>query len=281
MPGLLTDMLHHLDIPSDARLMSVTASTDPVDGAMVWTVQYKAVPTPPLSSSQQRETTAVQRETAIQTSRSTQALPGLGGIPSSRSRSAFSRPESPRAFASVEPAVVAQLPPRIDIPSSLTFPMMQVLGAPPAEVGHLMRCFQLKCIVQTYAWGKIGLDSAVARIAFSEGALNDDIELEESSPYAELWMGTHPSGPSLVVLEQPWKTITPLSEWLKHNPELGGSKVRLPTLLPACPLLVRLCCSAVVPSPSRHSRAWCLRRFAHINLPALVPPTRCAHTDRT
>ncbi|KAJ1631779.1 mannose-6-phosphate isomerase, partial [Pavlovales sp. CCMP2436] len=50
---------------------------------------------------------------------------------------------------------------------------------------------QLKCIVQTYAWGKIGLDSAVARIAFAEGSLNDDIELEESSPYAELWMGTH------------------------------------------------------------------------------------------
>jgi len=105
----------------------------------------------------------------------------------------------------------------------MTFPMLQTTAA-AAERGHLMRCFQLKCIVQTYAWGKIGLDSAVARIAFAEGALSDDIALEEGTPYAELWMGTHPSGPSLVVLEQPWKTITPLSEWLKHNPELGGSK---------------------------------------------------------
>ena len=40
------------------------------------------------------------------------------------------------------------------------------------------------------------------------------------SPYAELWMGTHPSGPSMVLLEMPWRTTTPLLEWLKLNPSI-------------------------------------------------------------
>lgn len=228
--GLLTDMLHHLDVPSDARLISVTAATDPADGATVWTVQYKAAPAPQNASHQ--------REAAIQACRSTHHLPSvpsLGSLPISRS--GYSRPASPHHSAAIlglpsptgahEGAISMGIPPpRSDIPSSLTFPMLHSLGITPPESGKLMRCFQLKCIVQTYAWGKIGLNSAVARIAFAEGSLNDDLELEESSPYAELWMGTHPSGPSMVVLEQPWKTITPLSEWLKLNPELGGSKVR-------------------------------------------------------
>ena len=33
-------------------------------------------------------------------------------------------------------------------------------------------------------------------------------------------MGTHPNGPSMVLLEMPWRTITPLLEWLKLNPSL-------------------------------------------------------------
>jgi len=35
-----------------------------------------------------------------------------------------------------------------------------------------------------------------------------------------MWMGTHPSGPSMVVFETPWQMVTPLSEWIKLNAEV-------------------------------------------------------------
>ena len=37
-------------------------------------------------------------------------------------------------------------------------------------------------------------------------------------------MGTHPSGPSMIEMQEPWHTTTPLSEWLKLNqPRLASS----------------------------------------------------------
>jgi len=48
--------------------------------------------------------------------------------------------------------------------------------------------------VQQYAWGKAGKDSAVASL-FAAGS---GVTVEADKPYAELWMGTHPSGPSRV-----------------------------------------------------------------------------------
>ncbi|KAK6539794.1 Mannose-6-phosphate isomerase [Orbilia ellipsospora] len=50
--------------------------------------------------------------------------------------------------------------------------------------------YQLSCGVNNYDWGKTGSTSCAARYA-SQG-----IVIEESKPYAELWMGTHPSLPS-------------------------------------------------------------------------------------
>ncbi|XP_067625317.1 mannose-6-phosphate isomerase [Eurosta solidaginis] len=45
--------------------------------------------------------------------------------------------------------------------------------------------------VQQYDWGKIGNDSAVAQLA----AANDpNFIIDDKSHYAELWMGSHPSG---------------------------------------------------------------------------------------
>mmetsp|Transcript_12041 Transcript_12041/g.18099 ORF Transcript_12041/g.18099 Transcript_12041/m.18099 type:complete len:453 (-) Transcript_12041:774-2132(-) len=79
------------------------------------------------------------------------------------------------------------------------------------------------CQVKTYAWGKCGSDSLVAQVA-SEGI--DELEVIEDTPYAELWMGTHPSGPSMVMLTTPWKMVTPLSEWIKLNPYLRGPRHR-------------------------------------------------------
>lgn len=41
---------------------------------------------------------------------------------------------------------------------------------------------ELKCAVQSYAWGKIGLDSTVAQLAQH----SPSFKLEEDKPYAEV-----------------------------------------------------------------------------------------------
>jgi len=48
-------------------------------------------------------------------------------------------------------------------------------------------------VVQDYAWGIRGMDSRVARYALENKALE---EVDPDTPYAELWIGTHPKGPS-------------------------------------------------------------------------------------
>ncbi|KAI5457471.1 mannose-6-phosphate isomerase [Mariannaea sp. PMI_226] len=53
---------------------------------------------------------------------------------------------------------------------------------------------RLHCGVNSYAWGKQGLDSAAAR--FAAATPSDDLTIQSDKPYAELWMGTHPSNPS-------------------------------------------------------------------------------------
>jgi mannose-6-phosphate isomerase len=53
---------------------------------------------------------------------------------------------------------------------------------------------QLQCGANSYDWGKIGNDSAAAR--FAAATTQSGFKIEESKPYAELWMGTHPSNPS-------------------------------------------------------------------------------------
>ena len=58
---------------------------------------------------------------------------------------------------------------------------------------------ELSCSVQTYAWGKLGSSSEVARLA--AGKACREFTLEEETNYAELWMGIHPNGPARLVLE--------------------------------------------------------------------------------
>ena len=70
---------------------------------------------------------------------------------------------------------------------------------------------------QQYAWGKVGKDSEVAKVLKAAGQAVDD-----DKPYAELWMGTHPTAPSAVRLpasssassEQP---ATPLSSYIQSE----------------------------------------------------------------
>jgi mannose-6-phosphate isomerase len=64
--------------------------------------------------------------------------------------------------------------------------------------------------VQQYAWGQVGSASAVARLSGEA--------IDETKPYAELWMGTHPSGPSVVVDE-----AKPLGTLLEQHPEWLGN----------------------------------------------------------
>lgn len=51
----------------------------------------------------------------------------------------------------------------------------------------------LCAVIKDYAWGIRGLDSRVARFALESGIID---EVDPDTPYAELWIGTHPSGPS-------------------------------------------------------------------------------------
>ena len=78
---------------------------------------------------------------------------------------------------------------------------------------------ELTCCVQTYAWGKVGRSSEVARLA--EGKACRDFTLEENTNYAELWMGIHPNGPARLILEDKL-----LSDYIGGRPECLGQKIR-------------------------------------------------------
>ncbi|KAJ1853636.1 Mannose-6-phosphate isomerase [Coemansia sp. RSA 2703] len=73
-----------------------------------------------------------------------------------------------------------------------------------------MAAIRLTCAVNNYHWGKHGLDSKAAQFA----ATNPDVAIDTNQTYAELWMGTHPSGPSHV-----YGTDTPLSAIVEECPE--------------------------------------------------------------
>ncbi|XP_064455928.1 mannose-6-phosphate isomerase-like [Ornithodoros turicata] len=78
--------------------------------------------------------------------------------------------------------------------------------------------FEICCPVQKYHWGKKGKSSLVAQLAFKGQHLES---IDESTPYAELWMGTHPSCPSKVK-----GTDKTLESWISEHPECLGSGVK-------------------------------------------------------
>ncbi|KAG2114539.1 RmlC-like cupin domain-containing protein [Suillus clintonianus] len=78
--------------------------------------------------------------------------------------------------------------------------------------------FRLIPATQSYPWGKKGSNSLVAQLA--DGAGIPDFKIDESKPYAELWMGTHPNAPTRVL-----STGHLLSEHLVAHPELVGESV--------------------------------------------------------
>ncbi|PWZ11021.1 Mannose-6-phosphate isomerase 1 [Zea mays] len=85
-------------------------------------------------------------------------------------------------------------------------PETEVSQAPPR------RLLRLRCAVQHYEWGQRGAASLVARLA--------DHNPDPARPYAELWMGTHPSGPSSLVDDG-----SLLRDWLARNHDALGPAV--------------------------------------------------------
>ena len=78
------------------------------------------------------------------------------------------------------------------------------------------KLLQLKCAAQNYAWGRPAERSEVASLSSAAGE-----PVESDKRYAELWMGTHPSGPSYV--KDSGET---LRDWVEAHPEALGDKVR-------------------------------------------------------
>ncbi|VDK42777.1 unnamed protein product [Anisakis simplex] len=59
-----------------------------------------------------------------------------------------------------------------------------------------MKPEKLVCKVQNYEWGRLGSDSLVASLKHSA---QSDFAIDCAKPYAELWMGVHPNGPSMLL----------------------------------------------------------------------------------
>ncbi|CAI7795822.1 unnamed protein product [Closterium sp. NIES-54] len=101
---------------------------------------------------------------------------------------------------------------------------------------------RMRCVAQTYDWGIKGSGSTVGRL-YALGTSGSAEAAKDDVPYAELWMGTHPSGPSLVLPSaQPDEVDAScpalvkadvaagepqlLQEWLDAHPEALGATVQ-------------------------------------------------------
>ncbi|XP_017288390.1 mannose-6-phosphate isomerase isoform X2 [Kryptolebias marmoratus] len=84
-----------------------------------------------------------------------------------------------------------------------------------------VKVFPLTCAVQNYLWGKIGLDSEVAKLVVGGDPL---AVIEDGKPYAELWMGSHPKGDAQIKDNRIAQTT--LGQWIAHYPACLGSKVK-------------------------------------------------------
>lgn len=78
-----------------------------------------------------------------------------------------------------------------------------------------------------YDWGKKGRDSVVGRLCAS----NPHCQIDLEKPYAEMWIGTHDSGPSFLNQDLNNGSTTPgsspsLRDWIANNPnDMLGHKV--------------------------------------------------------
>ena len=73
----------------------------------------------------------------------------------------------------------------------------------------LSRPFYLQNSIQHYPWGERGKEAYIPRL------LELDVE-SDATPFAELWIGTHPSAPSKVVMDSGEDML--LSELIQQIP---------------------------------------------------------------
>ncbi|GIY56247.1 mannose-6-phosphate isomerase [Caerostris darwini] len=79
--------------------------------------------------------------------------------------------------------------------------------------------FKIRASVKNYDWGKHGPYSIVACLQKAEC---DDFKIDDKTPYAEMWIGTHDSGPAII----PSLGNIKLKEWLLSHPESLGQNIR-------------------------------------------------------
>ncbi|KAJ8249256.1 hypothetical protein GJAV_G00232840 [Gymnothorax javanicus] len=84
-----------------------------------------------------------------------------------------------------------------------------------------VRVFPLVCAVQKYAWGKVGLNSEVAKLVLGG---DPQVVIEDDQHYAELWMGAHPKGDALIKDNRISQRT--LGQWIAEYPGCLGSKVK-------------------------------------------------------
>lgn len=77
---------------------------------------------------------------------------------------------------------------------------------------------RLQCGVNSYDWGKIGQQSAAAK--YAAVTANPEFSIDAEKPYAELWMGTHPSLPS-----RDLETQRTLLDLVQDNQALMGLEI--------------------------------------------------------
>lgn len=105
----------------------------------------------------------------------------------------------------------------------------------PINIDKLQaRPHQLKNTIQHYDWGKRNEHALIANLL--------GMNTEQDKPYAELWMGTHPKGPSQLIDSD--EGIIELSDWISENPEVRLGYQETAQTLPGLPYLFKVLSAA-------------------------------------
>jgi mannose-6-phosphate isomerase len=115
-----------------------------------------------------------------------------------------------------------------------------------------MRIYRLKNVIQNYAWGST---TAIARLTGQP--------VPSAEPQAELWMGTHPKGPSMALVDD---QATPLQELIDQRPVEMLGAYTADRFGPALPYLFKILAAASPLSIQAHpDKAQAVDGFAREN----------------
>jgi mannose-6-phosphate isomerase len=105
----------------------------------------------------------------------------------------------------------------------------------PINIDKLQaRPYQLKNTIQHYEWGKRNDQALIANLL--------GLKPEHDKPYAELWIGTHPKGPSQLI--DPDEGIIELVEWISENQEVRLGYLETAQTPPGLPYLFKVLSAA-------------------------------------